>query len=409
MVSDKESRVKGRLALSNTKLNTLLEITNAINNNSSSEELYHILKDVLTHQLLIDKFVLYVFEDKWTIALTEKVKKTDLDKFPIEEVVEEYHEISTLSSVENSAVKEFDIVVPVYHKNKPLAYLLLADFEEEKIEISPIIKHLKFIQTLANIIVVALENKRLNKEYIKQIAVKKELELAQNMQSLLFPSKLPKNEFLEIQAYYEPHSEVGGDYYDVVELSDGRIAFVIADVSGKGMPAALLMANFQANLRALLNVTQDLETLIKQSNQKVIDSAQYEKFITLFIAIYDTKSKELEYLNAGHHPAILKCGEEFQLLKKGCTVLGMFDELPAVEAGKLKIKKDSIMLCFTDGLSELENEKGKQLDLEGVQELMESKKDLNQIHTAILNKVEKLKVESGINDDITFLALSFLG
>lgn len=408
MASDKESRTKGRLALSNSKLNTLLEITNAINNNSSSEELYDILREVLTKQLLIDKFVLFVYEDEWNIALTEKIKKNSLKNFPIEEVVKGYKEIATFSSTKLLGTTKFDIVVPVYHKNKPLAYLLLSDFEEEKIEISPIIKHLKFIQTLANIIVVALENKRLNKEYIKQIAVRKELELAQNMQSLLFPRTLPKNENLEVQAYYEPHSEVGGDYYDVIELEDGRVAICIADVSGKGMPAALLMANFQANLRALLNVTQDLEKLIRLTNSKVIDSARYEKFITLFIAIYDTKKKSLEYLNAGHHPAILRNGDDFLLLKKGCTVLGMFDELPAVEAGRVEIKENSVMLCFTDGLSELEDHNDIQLDVEGIQNIMEVHKSLDAINGALQSKIEELKVQSGISDDITFVALSFL-
>lgn len=408
MVSDKESRVKGRLALSNIKLNTLLDITNAINNNSSSEELYDILREVLTKQLLIDKFALYVFEEQWNLALTEKIKASSLTKFPISSVVEEFKEIATISSGNLKGTDQFDIVVPVYHKKKPLAYLLLADLEEEKIEISPIIKHLKFIQTLANIIVVALENKRLNKEYIKQIAVKKELELAQNMQSLLFPRKLPKNDDLEVIAFYEPHSEVGGDYYDIIDLGEGRIAICIADVSGKGMPAALLMANFQANLRALLNVTQDLEQLIKMTNQKVIDSAQYEKFITLFIAIYDTKNKQLEYLNAGHHPAILRNGKDFTFLKKGCTVLGMFDDLPAVEVGKVDIVKNSVMFCFTDGLSELEDKSGNQLDVEGVQKIIGENKTIEGINSALQNKINELKRGSGINDDITFVGLSFL-
>lgn len=407
MVGNKESRVKGRLALSNSKLNTLLEITNAINSNSTPEELYDILKDVLIEQLSIGKFALYVFEKSWKVALTEKIKFDKLEEVEINKVADEYTEISILSSTNLAGLDNFDIVIPVYHQDRPLAYLLLADFEDEKLEISPIIKHLKFIQTLANIIVVALENQRLNREYIKQIAVKKELELAQNMQSLLFPRKLPNNQDLEVKAYYEPHSEVGGDYYDVVDLGDGKIAICIADVSGKGMPAALLMANFQANLRALLNVTHDLEQLIRMTNQKVIDSAQYEKFITLFIAIYDTKNQQLNYLNAGHHPGILKNGDDFTLLKKGCTVMGMFDELPAVESGSLKIEKDSVLLCFTDGLSELEDEEGLQLDTEGVQAIMAQHKGLEKIYQALSDKVEKLKVISGINDDITFVGLAF--
>jgi len=408
MENDRESRVKGRLALSNSKLNTLLEITNAINENSSSEELYGILEAVLTSQLRIGKFVLFVYENSWKPALSQKVDKRKLKGFPIESIIESYPEISTLSSSELEGSQQFDIVVPVYHKEKPLACLLLSDIEDERIEISPIIKHLKFIQTLANIIVVALENKRLNKEYIKQIEVKKELELAQNMQSLLFPRALPKDKELEVEAYYEPHSEVGGDYYDLIELDKNRTAICIADVSGKGMSAALLMANFQANLRALINVTDDLEALIRLCNQKVIDSVHYEKFITLFIAIYDREKQEMSYLNAGHQPAILKNGQEIHLLNKGCTVLGMFDRLPSVESGTIQIKAKSLLLGFTDGLSELEDEKGEQIEVEGIQRIIESAKDLKSLKQKLIKKVDQLKAGSGINDDITFVALAFL-
>ncbi len=275
MVKDKNSRVKGRLELSNTKLNTLLEITNAINENLSEKHLFGILKEVLSSSLRIGRYVLFTYENGWKASLTENIDNKTTNAIKLDKLVDQYEEIELLTSTPYPFLKEFDIIVPVFHNEKPLAYLLLADFEDEKIEISPIIKHLKFIQTLANIIVVALENKRLNKEYIKQIAVKKELELAQNMQSLLFPRSLPDNEILKVVAYYEPHSEVGGDYYDIIPLRNHKTAICIADVSGKGMPAALLMANFQANLRALLNVTNDLEHLISLTNDKVLESAHY--------------------------------------------------------------------------------------------------------------------------------------
>lgn len=406
MASDRLSRFKGKLELSTSKLNTLLEITNAINDNSTSEELYNILKEVLT-SLQIDKFALFVYEGKWKLAQAQRIDKRKLKGIPIQKVIEEHPEISTLSASELKGTQTFEIVVPVYHKSKPLACILLADIEEERLEMSPIIRHLKFIQTLANIIVVSLENKRLNKEYIKQIEVKKELELTQNMQSLLFPRRLPNDDQLKVKAYYEPHSEVGGDYYDVIELDNERLAICIADVSGKGMPAALLMANFQANLRALLNVTQNLEELIKMTNSKVIESANYEKFITLFIAIYDKKNRELHYLNAGHQPAILRNGNSFSLLNKGCTVLGMFDELPSVQSEKLKLKEQSVLLTYTDGLSELENNAGEQLEVEGIMEIVESEKSLGKIIKALEKKIDQLKAGSGISDDITFLALEF--
>ena len=126
------------------------------------------------------------------------------------------------------------------------------------------------------------------------------------MQTLLFPKSLPNTSSLKVTALNLPHSEAGGDYYDVIPLSGGRTAFCIVDVSGKGISAALLMANFQANLRALINVAGSLEELIQLCNNKVIESANFEKYITLFVAIYDHNQNELTYINCGHQPHILQ-------------------------------------------------------------------------------------------------------
>ncbi|MEX2379236.1 MAG: PP2C family protein-serine/threonine phosphatase, partial [Vicingaceae bacterium] len=269
-----------------------------------------------------------------------------------------------------------------------------------------IIRHLRFIQTLANIIVVALENKRLNKEYITQIEVKKELELAQRMQSLLFPQKLPDNEFIEVKAFYQPHSEIGGDYYDVVQLDKNRTAFCMADVSGKGISAALLMANFQANLRAQLPLTSDLKELIIACNQKIIEAAHYEKFITLFIAIYDKKSRKLDYLNAGHQAAICVQSGQVKLLQTGCTVLGMFDELPTISIAQIQLNKGNKLYLYTDGLSELSNANGEQIETDGLVELIVDKPNITEAIKSIQHYI-KANESSEIKDDISFLAVDF--
>ena len=407
MTDEKTNRAKGRLKLSNLKLNTLLEITDAINSNSSKAELFGILEHVLLKELHIGKFALFSYDKKWKVALTSGVKSKQAKSVDFEHIIDNYNQIDVLNSTEDSNLKEFDIVIPVFHKNKPLAFLLLADFDGEKIEISPIIKHLKFIQTLANIVVVALENKRLNKEYIKQVEVKKELELAQKMQTLLFPRNLPNTNKLVVKSFYKPHNEVGGDYYDVIQLDDSRTVLCIADVSGKGFPAALLMANFQANLRALLTVECDLKKLIEECNQKVIESANYEKFITLFIAVYNADKKEIEYLNAGHQPALLINNNHALELKKGCTVLGMFDTLPSIEIERIKISGNDKLLCFTDGLTELEND-GEQIGVEGLIQRIEHQNSIEEIMHQIESLAVEIKKSSSIEDDITLLGAEFL-
>ena len=156
----------------------------------------------------------------------------------------------TINLSEQTQIKSFEIIIPVFHKSKPLAYLLIGDLED-KVEVSPAIKHLNFVQTITNIIVVAIENKKLAKKSILQAALKKEMEFASQMQSMLFPSILPNDAQLNAAAFYLPQQEVGGDYYDFIWLNANEFAFCVADVSGKGVPAALLMSNFQANLRVL--------------------------------------------------------------------------------------------------------------------------------------------------------------
>lgn len=408
MSDDKTKRVQGRLELSKSKLNTLLEITNAINDNSSREELFKLLENILVQDLLIGKFILFTYEGHWVESLTSGISKQEANSVHINAIVNKYQDINSLNAEQEGGLAKLDIVIPVFHKKNPLAYLLLADYEGEKIEISPIIRNLRFIQTLANIIVVALENKRLNQEYIKQIEVKKELEMAQSMQQLLFPRKLPQSKELTVKAHYLPHSEVGGDYYDVIPLKDGKTALCIADVSGKGMSAALLMANFQANLRALLNVSDTIEELIIKYNAKIIEAAKYEKFITLFVAIFDPKNKTLTYVNAGHQPALLLQENKVSQLNYGCTILGMFDDLPNLRSERIELKAGSKLICFTDGLTELENDDGEQLEVEGISNLVAQLEDLNEINKALKEKITVLGKNKGLSDDITFLSAEFL-
>lgn len=250
--------------------------------------------------------------------MSEGISKDECEKIDISRLLESFTDIGTVSRENSSSsLNHFDIAIPIFHNDRPLAFVLLADVDGEKMEISPIIKHFRFIQTLINIIVVALENKRLNKQEINQAAINKELELAKDMQTLLFPKTLPNTASLKATALYLPHSEVGGDYYDVIPLSNGRTAFCIADVSGKGISAALLMANFQANLRALIRIANDLDELVELCNQKIIESANFEKFITLFIGIFDPTKKELSYINCGHQRPICHKVKKFSYLKQG--------------------------------------------------------------------------------------------
>jgi sigma-B regulation protein RsbU (phosphoserine phosphatase) len=392
-----------RARLLEAQLKILLEVTRAINANVKTRKILTIYESFLKNQLNIGKLMLYNYNNAWS-CLLKYGPDVDNIHIDVEKDLYDIKEYQTVNFYPQGSKQKFDIVIPVYHKEKPLAYVLLGDFSEEELGISVGIKYMNFIQTLTNIIVVAIENKKLAKENIRQAAMKKELEVASQMQNMLFPSELPNDIHLEMDAVYLPHDQVGGDYYDFIRLNENEVIFCMADVSGKGVAAALLMSNFQANLKILCSRLNSLTELVKELNAKVMASAKGEKYITLFIARYHMLTRTLSYVNAGHNPPLVVHGKNLSLLKVGCTGLGMFDELPKVKEGVISIMSPSVMLCYTDGVVELESEKGTEFGIKPLKDILTrsqtmSMKELNR------SIVELLNAHRGIRPYIDDIAL----
>lgn len=396
-----------RIQLGKFKLDTLLQITKSINNNLSKKELTGLYKDVLILQLNIGKLLLYSFNGKeWYQELCEG---TACDYINVTNDLLPIKEITFVNTKSQSRLQNFDVIIPVFHKQNPIAYLLLADFDGESIEVSPIIKHLTFIQTLTNIIAVAIENKRLFKENIEQARIKKEMELASEMQNLLFPSNLPNNKHIEVAAKYISNQEVGGDYYDFIFLNELEFVFCIADVSGKGVSAALLMSNFQATLRVLVKQTTSLTLLVKELNSSILATAKTEKFITAFIGKYNCTTKELLYINAGHNPPMLLENNKIIELKEGATVLGIFNELPSIYEGKITVKKQAVLLCYTDGVTEQPNNKNTQFGTTRLKKVLKNNQyeTTNTILENTIGTLNNFKENEPYSDDVTLLGLRF--
>jgi len=401
-----------RKEITNFKLNTLLDITLAINENLSTAELLGRYEKLLKEDLDIGKILIYKFGEKWECILNSGFHK-DLNDLDAEKHLMPIREISFISAVPDKFSDEVDIIIPVFHKDDQIAFVLIGDIDEESEGVSPVIKHLRFIQTLSNIIMVAIENQRLYEENLKQVVMKREMELASRMQNMLIPNnnKLPSNEYIHFNSFYHPHFEVGGDYYDVIQLSDEEIGFCIADVSGKGISAAILMSNFQANLRALFTKDITLDFLVNKLNERVMESANGEKFITLFIAKYNYTQKKLEYINAGHNPALLfqMTKNNLTLLSSGCVGMGMLDELPFINSNVIVIEGPSKLLCYTDGLVELIE--GDDVDY-GYKYIEEEISNQHPIDENIREMIVHNKIIEGsaaIFDDISILGVQFSG
>lgn len=401
-----ELSLKSRFEIKELELNALLEVTQAINNNVPEESLYKIFNFTLRSNLNIKKLALFVLDDWWNC----KVNFGTHENFLQIALPDYYKTLNGLSSIkgEESEFSEFDIVIPVAHKRNTLALVFVGGFykDDPRYEYEDAIK---FIQALSNIIIVAIENKKLARRQLEQEALRKELEIASDVQQFLFPKKLPNAERLKVEASYLPHDRVGGDYYDYVPINKNQFLLCVADVSGKGIPAALMMSNFQASLRTLLRQTPNLTDIIEALNYQVLENTKGEKFITCFAAIYDLSLKTMVYVNAGHNPPILwNKTNGIRLLEEGSTVLGAMDPLPFLNEGFVTGLDDFLLFCYTDGLTETMNEQGNEFGQESLLRYFQHDhtylKDLKTIHQDIIVALDTFKGRNAYHDDITMLS-----
>jgi len=402
-----------RLKLSTFKLNALLDITLAINDNVSTSELIRRFEKLLCDDLDIGKVIVLKFSDKWECLLNSGFSRSFFKKVNVERDLLPFEEISFITSEPQHFPELVDIVIPVSHKDEAIAFVLIGDIEEEGEGVSPIIKHLRFIQTLSNIITVAIENKRLFQETLRQEALKREMELASKMQTMLIPAteKLPSNQSIRMKAFYHPHFEVGGDYYDVIQLSKNEVGFCIADVSGKGISAAILMSNFQANLRALYTADKSLTDTLTRLNDSVMQSAKGEKFITLFIARYHFLTRELKYVNAGHNPPLLyETGSgKLAQLSSGCVGMGMLDELPFINEAMMILDQPAKLFCYTDGLVEVIQDSGVEFGTENLERQITNAFSLEENIQTIIVEQKIMEGSAAIFDDISIIGAEFPG
>lgn len=397
--------------MSNFKLNALLEITLAINENPSVEKLMVKYEKFLAQDLEIGKVLIIKKNEKWECMLNAGFDMEACMNLIGNEALLEVKEISRIGVDTPNFMPLGDYVVPIMHNEEPIAFVVLGDIEEEGEGLSPIVRHLRFIQTLSNIIIVAIENIRLYNESLKQVAIKREMELASRMQTMLIPDhdSLPVNENIRFYAYYNPHFDVGGDYYDVIQLSENEIGFCMADVSGKGISAAILMSNFQANLRALFTKGVDLTELVTILNERVLRSANGEKFITLFLAKYNYLSKELQYVNAGHNPPLLYNldKKKLNLLNSGCVGLGMLDELPFVNMETVMVDGRMKLFTYTDGLVELMEDENVEWGTKFIEEKISNDESIEKNIALIIKEQGIEEGNAAIFDDISILGVEF--
>jgi sigma-B regulation protein RsbU (phosphoserine phosphatase) len=389
------------------ELKALLEITQAINENQTESVLVNIFKFTCLVHLDIKALILYVSKEGiYERRISHGVKAKTPVALPASWVIDDKKSGKlSIQLNEGYSFEELETYLPVYHKDQMLAILFL---KRKSLDLE---LDLDFTQALANILVVALENKRFARRQLEQEVLKREVEIASQVQHMLFPDSLPDSDRLKAKVTYFPHSMVGGDYYDLIQKTKDKVYFCIADVSGKGIAAALLMSNFQAALRTLLRSNADFETLVRQLNYTLFDNTKGERFITFFLGEFDFQTHDLRFVNAGHNPPIL-CWEDSgktELLEAGTTILGAFEELPFLEIGKRENLERFTIHLYTDGLTESMNPEEEEFGEDRFRAFVDAQVGVNpeNFHQEFLKLMGEFSREIPLRDDLTLLSLRF--
>ncbi|HLG56619.1 MAG TPA: SpoIIE family protein phosphatase [Vicinamibacterales bacterium] len=232
-----------------------------------------------------------------------------------------------------------------------------------------------------------------------------ELEIARQVQARLFPQRLPELESLEYAGACVQTHQVGGDYYDFLDLGQARLGLVLGDIAGKGIAAALLMANLQANLRSqCATAVEQPEQLLRSVNRLFYENTAENAYATLFYSEFDDRTCRLRYANCGHLPGLVVRSEgTVTRLSSTATVLGLFTEWPC-HTEELQLCPGDVFAIYTDGITEAVNQRDEEFGEERLLDVMRCARDLSPRHivTAVFEEVRRFSGDQQ-HDDVTLI------
>ncbi len=270
---------------------------------------------------------------------------------------------------------------------------------------------LEFLYSMGNLAIISIENARLFKEALEKQRLEDELIIAREIQQGLLPEQLPVMSGFDIAGINIPSLQVGGDYYDVIQHSENDFVVAIGDVSGKGTPAALLMAGVQAVLRTIAPLHLPLPEATGRMNELICLNTHGGKFITFFWGVLETKTATLHYINAGHNPPMLiRKNGSVEKLEDGGLILGIMKSVAPYKEGACRFERGDVLLMYTDGVSEAMNPENVDFSEDALERTVVNARNSSakEIITAIQQALEKHTKGSPQSDDITMLVLKAL-
>ncbi len=402
---------KQRVEQRNQLLSSLFEVARDFSTLLSRDQILKMLSHTLMGQLMASRFA---------VLLLNGANGYDviINRFPVEpdeDILNRLYNIDSAITTKNPDMDEElrfllkkmngRIVSPMKVQGSVKGFLIVG----RKMSGGPYDEQdLQFTESLGNTAIAALENERLFKEEVEKKKLEGELELALEIQKNLLPKSTPVIKNFDLAGVSIPSRHVGGDYFDFIELPSGKILIAIGDVSGKGMPASLLMANVQASLRLLAPLSITLVELILKINLLVWQNTSADKFITFFCAILDPGKSEITYVNAGHNPPyLIRKDGQIDELRNGGLIIGFTDEPFEYETGTVTMDPGDYIYMFTDGVNETLNEQREEFGNDRLLESLMKVKNADAI-TMINKVIDDVKDFAGNlaqYDDITSVVL----
>lgn len=402
------------------QLNTLFDLSQEFNATVDRERLVKLLSFALMGQMLVQKHVFLIkspdsaeedaADDGVHIVAAKGVTKDDLSTASLDSLCA----LSELLLLDDEPTpKEWrelkkagiTLVLPIAQTGDTCAMLCLGpkmtgkDYQPDEIE---------FLYALGNLAFVSIQNSYLVEHQIEKERLEEEMRLAREIQERLQPQSLPEIEGLETASLAIPSRHVAGDYFDAITIGSDRLLVAIADVTGKGVPASLLMSNLQACLHVLVPMDVSLEEATVHMNRVISENTGFDKFITYFHGIYNSKDKTFGYVNAGHNPATLvRANGDIELLEVGGLLLGVM-EGAEYERGEVELGVGDVLAIFTDGVTEAMSPDEEEYGEERLEALLKEKRDLSA--TDILEAVhEDIGVFTDhvqiLSDDLTIIVM----
>jgi sigma-B regulation protein RsbU (phosphoserine phosphatase) len=416
LVFDQIQKVNRQLDHKIQELNTLFDIGKELNLTLDKNKILKLLSYALMGQITVNSFIIALKEDENFRTAMVKGGQFSLKEGDICEKLCDLSYFLNAPYLCNDQ-SEYDdelnqvqvkVVVPMQIQNETQGYIFLG----EKITKQPYLESdLEFLQTLGNVAIISLENARLFIETLEKQKMEEEMALARNIQSRILSKTMPVLDQMLIHGINVPSKQVGGDYFDVINIEEKYLGITIADVSGKGMGAALLMSNLQASLHSLVKENYSLDKLVGRINNVIYQNTDPEKYITFFYGQLDKKTLSMDYVNAGHNPPYVlhKDGTIDELITGG-IILGMMPDMP-YEIGSYQLKKGDMLMLFTDGVTETMTLDDEEYEERRVIDFLKKTgltKDPENINNDLIVDLEKFAAGAPQNDDITILTLQVL-